>query len=100
MSRPEKIEVRNVNVPGRVSRVNADKYLAMKEALLKILPESSPGLTQKEMMSQVKDHLPDILFPGGATSGWWVKTVQLDLEAKGQVAREATRPLRWFRNSK
>jgi len=94
----EKIEVQNVNVPGRTSKVNAAKYLAMKKSLLNVLPISSPGLTQKEMISQVKEHLPEDLFPGGATSGWWVKTVQLDLESKGQVVREATKPLKWYKS--
>ena len=47
-------------------------------------------------MSLVKQSLPDELFPGGKTSGWWLKTVQLDLEAKGLVTRSDTRPLRWF----
>ena len=96
----DKIEVQNVNVPGHVTRVNADKYLAMKKAFLKVLPDSSPGLTQKEAMSLVKKHLPANLFPGGATSGWWVKTVQLDLEAKGQVVREPTKPLRWHKSAR
>jgi hypothetical protein len=43
----------------------------------------------------VLPHLPDDLFPEGATVGWWAKTVQLDLEAKGIVIRKATKPLRW-----
>ncbi len=30
----------------------------------------------------------------GARAGWWAKTVQLDLEAKGVIARGRTRPLR------
>jgi hypothetical protein len=45
----------------------------------------------------VVPHLPADLFPGGAKAGWWSKTVQLDLEAKGVIAREASRPLRWHR---
>ena len=93
----DKITVENVNTPGRTSRVNADKYRAMHTAYLKVLPAAPPGLTQAEAMAAVKPHLPEALFPGGKTSGWWVKTVQLDLEAKGQVIREPTRPLRWHR---
>lgn len=91
------ITVENINVPGRTSRVNAAKYRAMKEALLRVLPSAAPGLTQQEMMHAVVDHLPDDLFPGGATAGWWVKSVQLDLEAKGEVVREPSKPLRWHR---
>ncbi|MEM1144413.1 MAG: hypothetical protein AAGI88_17675 [Pseudomonadota bacterium] len=92
-----KIEVENVNVPGSVSRVDAVKYEAMKKAFLKILPSSEPGLTQKEILEEVKKHLPEEVFPGGKTSGWWAKTVQLDLEAKGIVTRTTSKPLRWHR---
>ena len=91
----EKIVVENVNTPGKTSRVNAEKYTATKTALLRILPKRSPGITQKEMMENIKAELPQSLFPNGEKSGWWMKTVQLDLEAKGLVARESTKPLRW-----
>lgn len=90
-----KITVENVNTPGKTSRVRADRYLAMREAMLKALPEASPGLTQAEMMEAVKQYLPDDLFPGGEKAGWWSKCVQLDLEAKGLLTRETTKPLRW-----
>lgn len=94
---PIRIEVENVNVPGYVTRVDKAKYMAMKKALLKVLPRKPPGLTQKEMREQVVAHLDDDLYPGGAKAGWWSKTVQLDLEAKGSVVREITKPLRWHR---
>lgn len=93
----QKIAVENVNVPGSTSNVNAAKYKAMKKAFWEILPDTPPGLTQKEIQTNVKAHLPEQEFPSGATSGWWAKTVQLDLEAKGLVAREKTTPLRWHK---
>ncbi len=92
----EFIEVQNVNHPGKKSRVGAAKYGAMREALAKALPKAEPGLTQKEMMDAVLPHLPNDLFPGGSTSGWWVKTVQLDLEAKGVMKRSNSSPTRWW----
>ena len=90
-----KTVVENVNHPGRTSRVDASKYAAMKDALLAVLPESPPGLTQTEMAAAVLEHLPEELFPGGATAGWWAKTVQLDLEAKGVLLRTDSKPLTW-----
>jgi hypothetical protein len=95
----DRIVVENINVPGYTSTVDATKYAAMKTALLKILPKRAPGLTQAEMMSGVVAHLPQALFPGGEKAGWWVKCVQLDLEAKGIVLRETSKPLRWHRHS-
>jgi hypothetical protein len=94
----EKIEVENVNVPGSTTRVDATMYRAAREALLRALPDAPPGLTQAEMIDATKRHLPEDLFPGGAKAGWWVKCVQLDLEAKGLVVRDrAAKPLRWRR---
>ena len=91
----DKIEVLNVNHPGAVSRVDAAKYRAMRDALLSVAPEENPGLTAEELKEAAKPVLPDDLFPGGKTSGWWVKCVQLDLEARGLLKRSATSPLRF-----
>ena len=91
----DKIEVENVNTPGRVGRVNAAKYADMRAAMKRALPCTSPGLTQSEMRDSVKPYLSEDLFPGGKTCGWWTKTAQLDLEANGKLVREQTKPLRW-----
>ncbi|MDF1522061.1 MAG: hypothetical protein P1P87_04490 [Trueperaceae bacterium] len=96
----EKVEVENVNVPGSTTRVDATMYRAARLALLQALPDAPPGLTQAEMIDATKRHLPEDLFPGGAKAGWWVKCVQLDLEAKGLVVRDrAAKPLRWRRGA-
>jgi hypothetical protein len=92
-----KIELENITSPGRIVRVDADKYDAMKQAYLKILPATSPGLTATEIRAGVYPLLPENLFPQGATAGWWMKGVQLDLEAKGIIARNQTKPLRWYK---
>lgn len=99
MSKRETIEVENVNVPGRCSNVNAEKYKAMRDVLLAVLPKEPPGLTQAEMGAAVLPHLPQELWPNGEKSMWWVKTVQLDLEAKGLVMRDKSGKLtRWRRS--
>lgn len=97
MTESEQVEVENVNVPGYTGRVDAAKYGAMREALLAVLPGAGPGLTHAQMKAAVRERLPWDLFPGGKAAGWWSKTVQLDLEAKGLLAREAGKPLRWHR---
>lgn len=96
-TKPSKITVQNVNVPGHETNVDAAKYTAMKKAMLKVLPKKSPGLSHKEIMQEVKPHLPETEFPGGEKTGWWSKTVQLDLEAKGELIREDSKPLRWYK---
>jgi hypothetical protein len=90
----ERVGIENVKSPGRIVRVDAVKYEAMKKAILVALPKKSPGLTCAELKTRVLPLLPEAQFPGGAKAGWWLKAVQLDLEAKGLIAREETKPLR------
>lgn len=93
----DRVRIENVNHPGRSTHVDGAKYRAMREALLAVLPASKPGLTEQQMRVAVTPILPQDLFPGGDRVGWWCKSVQLDLEAKGEVVRELARPLRWHR---
>ena len=92
-----KLTVENVLQPGKTYRVDADKFSAMEEAVLKALPGGPPGLTVAELKANAMPHLPETLFPGGAKAGWWIKSVQLDLKARGVIARTDTRPLRLHR---
>jgi hypothetical protein len=93
-----KIKIENVLQPGKTYSADPVKYEAMKKAVLAVLPKTSPGLTVAEVQDRVVPHLPEDLFPGGAKSGWWMKAVQLDLEAKNVVKREKTSPIRLYRS--
>lgn len=93
----DKIEIENVNKPGYTERVGREKYEDMRRALLAVLPAEPPGLTVAEARQALLPHLSAQLFPGGAKAGWWLKAVQLDLEAKGIVARGPKRPVRLYR---
>lgn len=89
----DKIEIENVNKPGKSERVDRAKYQAMRKALLAALPEEAPGLTVPDAKEALLPLLPDDLFPQGATAGWWLKAVQLDLEAKGVIKRAPRKPV-------
>ena len=93
----ERIAVENVIRPGKPRLVDAGMYSAMRRAVLKALPAKEPGLTLAELLARVEPALPEAIFPGGAKAGWWFKTVQLDLEAKGLARRTKTTPLRLYR---
>ncbi len=88
------ITVENVNHPGSRRNVDAAMYDAMMRALLAVVPPAAPGATLAQLRERVPEHLPQELYPGGAKAGWWLKTVQLDLEAKGVLVRQRTTPLR------
>jgi hypothetical protein len=93
----DRIEIENFTSPGHVTRVDRAKYEAMREALLQVLPVGAPGLIVAEAKERLLPLLPQALFPGGDKAGWWLKAVQLDLEAKDVIRREATKPLRLHR---
>ena len=84
----------NPNHPGKTYLVDAAKYEAMRGAMLQALPTEDPGLAVPALKAALLPLLPDPLFPGGATAGWWLKCVQLDLEAKGLIVRAAGSPVR------
>lgn len=93
----DKIEIENAVTPGRTHRVDRTKYMAMREALLAVLPDEAPGLTVPAAKAALLPRLPDELFPQGKTAGWWLKAVQLDLEAKGVVKRAPRKPVHLYR---
>lgn len=92
-----KIEIESITSPHRTERVDRARYMAMREALLPVLPDTAPGITVAEAKAEVLKRLSEDVFPGGAKAGWWLKAVQLDLEAKGLIARGATKPVRLYR---
>jgi hypothetical protein len=93
----DKITVQNVGQPGKTYRVDAAKYAEMRAAVLTVTPAAAPGIAVADLIEAVKPHLSATLFPGGETAGWWVKCVQLDLEAKGLLKRAPKSPVRLYR---
>jgi len=90
----EIIQIENVLQPGKLYPRDAEKYRLVRAALLDVLPSAAPGMTQAEMTAAMRAALPSDQFPG-TTSSWWMKSAQLDLEAKKLVVREPTKPMRW-----
>lgn len=97
MAKKEMTRVENAVSPGASHNVDATKYEAMKTAYLAVLPGQAPGITPAEIKALLTPLLPEDQFPGGAKAGWWAKAVQLDLEARGIVARSKGSPVRLFR---
>ena len=91
----DRIEIENFTSPGHIKRVDRAKYMAMRNALIAVLPAVSPGISVAEAKAALLSALPEDLYPGGVKAGWWLKGVQLDLEAKGIIVREETKPLRF-----
>jgi len=97
MAKKATVRVENIISPGSSHNVDAVKYEAMRKAYLAVVPDAPPGITPSEIRTRLTPHLPEDIFPGGAKAGWWAKAVQLDLEAKGVVAREKGSPVRLYK---
>ncbi len=96
-AKDDRVEMESITSPGRTVRVDRAKYTAMRDALLTVLPDHPPGLTVAEAKAALLAHLSQDLFPGGAKAGWWLKGVQLDLEAKQIITRGPDAPVRLWR---
>ena len=97
MAKTDRIAIENVLQPGKTYRVDGEKFAAMRDAVLAEIPVEQPGLTPGELKARVLGRLPEALFPGGDKAGWWLKAVQLDLEAKRTIARAPGSPVRLYR---
>ncbi|MGR3490948.1 MAG: DUF6958 family protein [Shimia sp.] len=86
-----------LNRDGTPHRVGREKFEHVSAVLMTTLPGEAPGMTFEEVKAAVRDGLDPALFPGGQKMGWWLKTVQLDHEARGMVARSSTSPLRFWK---
>ena len=96
----EKIEIESITSPGRTERVDRVKYLAMRDALLPVLPTEAPGIKVADAKAALLKRLSQASFPGGEKAGWWLKAVHLDLEAKGVIKRGTVKPVRLYRVTK
>jgi uncharacterized protein YndB with AHSA1/START domain len=72
-----------------------EEYGATEAALLAVLSEAKSPLPFEELVGEVRKRVPERLFPSGQRLSWYVKSVQLELEAIGRVERVAGVPLRW-----
>lgn len=87
------ISARNVNHPGHRENLKADKYHIIREAMLSALSheEWMPFATLEDRVRaylEDKD-VPKSLFPKPGSVRWYCKAVQLDLEARGEIERQA-----------
>lgn len=77
------------------ARVSPERYEALRGAILRVLPREGDGLTRGELGDRVAPLLSEGLFPHLGSIRWYIKAVQLDLEARGLIERlPGSKPLR------
>lgn len=88
------IDAKNVNHPGYAEPLNERKYTVIRDAMLAILPgpAGDESMTCADLEERVKQRLdeqqvPSKMFPKPGSVRWYLKAVQLDLEARGEIER-------------
>lgn len=85
------VSARNVNHPQHRQSLKAEKYALIRQAMLEALPAdgwmSFDALEGKVRVWLQQKAVPPPLFPKPGSVRWYVKTVQLDLEARGEIER-------------
>ena len=84
---PEKVEALTPTPGAQPTRVDRDRYEAVRKALLAVIPKRKEGVEFRELTALVKARLPNGEVPRGGSIQWYVTTVKLDLEARGLVER-------------
>jgi hypothetical protein len=80
------------------TNVDQEKFEIVREILLSTLPKEGDGLTIREMEAEVAPLVSKKLFPKGVM--WWVMTVKLDMEGRGELQRiPGSKPLRHLRTN-
>lgn len=62
------------------------KYEAFREALLRVVPSDGDGVLFGELSQLVEPLIPEQIRTRSSIS-WYVATVKLDLEARGEIER-------------
>lgn len=72
-----------------------EKYQAVQEAILAMLPAGGEGMTWLEVAEMIAPYLPESLFRRMGTVRWYARAVQIDLETQGVIERvPGSHPLR------
>lgn len=86
-----------LTLEGKPWRVNGAKFEAMRSAMMAVIPDEPPGMKFADLKAALLEYLDPTLFPGGEKSGWWLKAVQLDHEARGLIKRADKPPVRLYK---
>jgi hypothetical protein len=73
------------------------KYDAMRRAILASVPRRKPGVAFRELWQLVPGSLEQRELDELGSLGWYITTVKLDLEARGELERLPGSPQRLVR---
>ena len=67
--------------------VTSEKYDPIRKAILSCTPKKKDGIAFDDLCERVGARVPKSLFPRAGSVSWYTKVVQLDMEARGEIAR-------------
>lgn len=82
----DKITTQNITAGSGGTRIDRKKYEVMRRAILLATPRELPGIPFTELSDAVREFLP---ADWAGSVMWYVTTVKLDLEARGEIVRVA-----------
>jgi hypothetical protein len=83
--------------PGKApTRIDAHKFAIVRRAILEALPKSGAGVRFADLPALVESRLPCPTAAIGSLM-WYVTTVKLELEVRGEVTRTKGSPQRLLR---
>lgn len=80
-----KVVLRNGRTGGKGPRLDGGKYSAVRRAILKCVPRAPRSIGFAALIDAVRRHLPEGEIPGGGSIPWYVTSVKLDMEARGEL---------------
>lgn len=86
MAKAETITALHPDPEKQGTRVTKTTYEAYRAALFKVIPTSEEGVFYAALSQAVVPHL-DADLVASTSPSWWVTTVKLDMEARGEVER-------------
>ena len=93
-----KVLMHNPNTGQPDRHIDADRYEAVRKAILKAVPRSGPGVIFTDLFKTVPTHLPNGKIPGGGAINWYTTVVKLHMEAQGELRRvPGSKPQRLLR---
>ena len=93
-----KVLMHNPNTGKPDRRIDADRYEAVRKAILKIVPRGGDGIIFTDLFKAVPAHLPGGKIPRGGAINWYTTVVKLHMEAQGEIRRvPGSKPQRLLR---
>jgi hypothetical protein len=82
-----KIQLKHPDPAKSAPRISAEKYEAVKSAVLRAVAQNENGILFKDLPSRVSELLSTGQLENLGSVGWYTTTVKLDLEARGLIER-------------